>query len=111
MDWDPIGKTGLVATAGHCFDTDTATDGCQGVAQCDVMFVFDYTDSISRDPESGEISIPAANVYDCASIPACDVRCSGCGVLASYDYALGAIAAELSTIEIEQACSWPNDGQ
>ena len=29
VQWDPLTKTGLVASAAHCFDADGATNGCQ----------------------------------------------------------------------------------
>ena len=29
VQWDPLTKTGLVASAAHCFDDDGATNGCQ----------------------------------------------------------------------------------
>lgn len=104
VKWNATTGTGLVATAGHCFDLDKTANGCQQKPSCDTFFVFDYTSSISQT--GSKIEFPARNVYDCARVAQCDVR-SGL-TLPIYDYAVaeitGAIAPTIKT------CDWEDDG-
>eukprot|EP01050_Picozoa_sp_SAG11_P026083 SAG11_NODE_6117_length_1385_cov_1.160964_1_plen_291_part_00 len=108
VQWDDESRNGLVATAGHCFDSGSE-DGCQDVEICDTLFVFDFTDASVVD-EAGALVIPAANVFDCAEVLACDVRRGAS--LSPHDYAIARISANLADFSALESCptSWENDG-
>jgi hypothetical protein len=101
VSWDAAAGKGLVATAGHCFDADDDTDGCQ-YAECPFYFVFDFDDAASP----GGV-IPAANVFECTEIKACDLR-KGTGL--PYDYGVAEISADLAP-GVPEVCNpdWEND--
>jgi hypothetical protein len=99
VSWNATTRSGLVATAGHCFDTDSDTDGCQLDTVCSMYFVFDFVDSTSP---SGVI--PASKVFDCAAVTHCDVRL---GMGMTYDYAVAEISAEFQGSP--ERCSYEDD--
>ena len=74
---------------------------------CSTFFVFDYVDSVTIDAH-GQVSFPASNVYDCASVPYCVQRTQA--TLTPYDYALGNPPAICSQSQHFLACySFPAD--
>jgi hypothetical protein len=132
VHWNVATGIGLVATAGHCLDADDSTSGCQNAAgglaapppygspadlatvpadECKYYFVFDFTDDKQN---STTLSIPGANVYDCAKIVTCDVQKRSWTAGKSFqDFALAEITQAGGSVVTEVATcrsDWEDDG-
>lgn len=132
VHWDAESKTGTIATAGHCFDADGDTAGCQTAdgalsapppfgttselatapSDCGFYIVFDFIDSVQ---ESGSLTIPGAKVYDCLQVTMCDVKSGGWSDGSSFqDFALASFTAAGGGTYRNDRCGsngvWEEDG-